>query len=232
MAHHSVRAEGTFGSAFGGSVGCIFGIVFALVVLMIGGFLVCGGIIGGGCFAAKHAVDSVEDAARKAEDDARRKEELKKKADAEKPKEPEVKYPSIGEWVAGVDTRIRIDSAAVERPTLLVIGKGEQLGEEGLVIVFSAENGSKLKSLDYRRPVEGFTAVDSKKRALKLRTVRGVVVKGDVALKTLKPGEVVADILVFDPPAPDAVHVDIVFPSVGDWSKGGQMFRIPASVWK
>ena len=138
----------------------------------------------------------------------------------------------VGAWLTSGETRIRIDKASIGKPTFLTFGGVEREGDVGLIVVFSVENASKSRPLSYRRPTEGFTATDSTGRELKLRTVRGVWVKGEVFNKQLAPGEAVADILVFDPPSADATHIDLVFPAVGDWSKGGQSFRLAATAWR
>ena len=67
MARHEVRATGMFGSSFG----CIMGIAAALLVIGIGGFLVCGGIVGGCGVATKKVIDDVNQ--RQSEQDQKEK---------------------------------------------------------------------------------------------------------------------------------------------------------------
>jgi len=62
-AEHTVRAKGTFGSAFGGTMGILIAVsVFFLVVAGIGIFVVCGGglaLFGGGVAAVNKAAENV-----------------------------------------------------------------------------------------------------------------------------------------------------------------------------
>lgn len=62
-AEHTVRAKGTFGSAFGGTMGILIAVsVFFLVVAGIGIFVVCGGglaLFGGGVAAVNKAAEDV-----------------------------------------------------------------------------------------------------------------------------------------------------------------------------
>jgi hypothetical protein len=96
MPRHVHRAEGTFGSAFGGSADCIFGAVAALSAIFVGCILLCAGLMGGCGMFVKKTVEQVE------ENRVTRETVSKEKAKAE-PRYDMGKWASVGHCAAMVE---------------------------------------------------------------------------------------------------------------------------------
>jgi len=183
-----------FGSAFGGSAGCVFGTVFALAALAVVSVLLCTGILGGGCFAAKKAIDHIDDQI-----------ETEKKEKSRKAEETAV---GAGYWNVIGDIRVGVTGGKVAKP-IVVNQRGEESewSEELLQIGLRIQNASKTKKIDYSSPSSALFG----ERNVKLVDEHGNVyhyhafedsirLKHGARPKALYPGDEISDRLCFDIP--------------------------------
>jgi len=216
-------ARGSFGSAFGTSMGCIFGAAAALLILcVLPPVLIFG--FGIGCAAT----DRVREAARRVEE--AKQAEAKAAANAVGP----------GEWGQVGDTRVRVDKVAVKKPRLkFVTAAGEHEGaEEELHIWLTIENRSPTKKLEYLRWAEADflddrgQAVDEHGNAYRMYTRERMVEGLKQTTATINPGDPpIQDLVTFQKPVPAAKTLWLTLDAQAAGEKGKFHFRIPAAAW-
>lgn len=220
MARHSVRAEGTFGSAFGGSVGCILGIAAALLGIGVLGVLMCAGVIGGCGMFAKKVVDDVQkhESEREAEEKERARKEPRSTAPAQ--------YSSVGY------ARAQVKSAK--------IGKVELLGDKAskddyLIITVELSMTDDAKRWEYYGWKDDSDKLLSDSQGNKYKQPSfgfGSMIKGVTHSAKIVAGKPVTTILVFDVPPPGVTELNLDLPANGVEGNGFFRFKIPASMWK
>lgn len=218
MGRHTVRAEGTFGSAFGGTMGCLLGIACALGAVAVVGILMCAGVIGG-CGAVVKDINRMEQ-----EREASERERAKKEPRATAP------YQTSEFGFA----RAKVKSAKIQ--TVNYRGIGQDLVSTDKYLVITIE----LSMTDDKRRWDFYGWSDDKplltdangNKYSQPKLGLGRTIVGTLMSEKITSDRSVSGIIAFDAPPPGIDELNLDLPAHGVDGNGYFRFKLPSRMWK
>lgn len=235
---HDHRVKGTFGSAFGGSVGCVLGAAFALALLVFGSIAGCVFLVGGCTAVGSRAVQEAGDQPVQTDRREPGPEFAPRKSPPSLPRRAvALKEPVTIDGITVRITDVRLGKATLE--TRLGINRTSRYESDETYLLVGAEVTARSKTRRYEYATWRDVGLLNKRllrdeHGNEYRTFYGSTTSdlvGGIGYASLYDGQTATDLLVFERPVAAAERLELDLPGAKVGVKGDFRFLIPKSAW-